>query len=251
MKRFWNGYFISNGALVALYVIFRYFVSKPSGLLAPDDFLPKSLAYDREVQVLTTGTVVVCAKYLKSPTWEMFLMHFFFFYKSCFVILLYFSNVWAMFWYLNLCLTSWMIFKNQIFISPNHFTDILSITQLEEEVLKGTNAWLILFYSEINTECIGTMSLWSQMSLNFTTKSLKFGKVCIDSSQFLAKKCAIDTSAYSKQLPTLVLYSNGKEQKRFPPVGPNGEVGMIVNYKVKEIIKYLGLDRIHLATRDS
>ena len=201
--------------------------------------------------MLTTGTLVVFIKCIKSPTWEMSLTNFFFFYKSCFVMLLYFTNLWAMLWYLNGCLVCWMLFKNTMYIGENKFSDITSVAQLEQEVLKGTDSWVLLFYSELNTECIGTMSLWCNLSINYATKSLKFGKVCIDDCTLLTKKCGVDTSPYSKQLPSLILYSQGKESRRFPPVNSSGEVGMVINYKIKEIIKFLGIDRIHLATRDT
>ena len=87
--------------------------------------------------------------------------------------------------------------------------------------------------------------------MKYTTKTLKFGKVCVDDANFLAKRCVVDSASYSRQLPSLILYSQGKEMKRFPPINEKGEVSVTINYKIKEIVKFLGIDRLYLATRDS
>jgi Thioredoxin len=250
MKRFWNSYFISNGVLILVYILMRFFIAKPSNLIVTDEYLPRSLSSNREVQVMCTGTIILFVKYIKSPTWESFLMNFFFFYKCCFIVLLYFSNVWAMIWYLLICLIVWMLFKMPLQITDNKFINITSVSQLESEVLNSNKAWVILFYSPQSSESIETISLWCEMSLKYTNNSLKFGKVDVSESKFLAKKCAIDPSGFSRQIPSLILYSEGKELKRFPPVNSSGEVGMVINYKYKEIIKYLGIDRLYLATRN-
>ena len=86
--------------------------------------------------------------------------------------------------------------------------------------------------------------------MKYTTKGLKFAKINVDEAEFLAKKCVVETSSFTKQLPCLILYEHGKEIKRFPPVGSKGELPTSVTYKAKVIIKYLGIDRTHLATRD-
>ena len=251
MSRFLNGYFVSNSLLLLLYLVFRLFLHSPSQLLVPDISLPNSIASSREVQVLTIGTIVVFMKYIRSPTWEVFFMNFFFYYKCCFFILLYFTNVWAMSWYLIFCSISWMLFKMPIRFDEHKFTDINSISELESQVLNTKENWVVLFYSPTNYNSIATMPIWCDLTMKYTTKGLKFGRVNSDEAKFLCKKCVVDTSGFSRQIPSLILYSQGKENKRFPPVNSDGEIPMVVNYKVKEIIKFLGIDRLYLATKDN
>lgn len=131
------------------------------------------------------------------------------------------------------------------------FTQFYSVTEFESAVLGAKKNWVFLFYSPDNNECIATNSLWCELSVKYTTAGLKFGMVNVDQSKFLAQRCVIECDSFSRQLPCLVVYSDGKEVKRFPPVGKNGELSTVINYKVKEIVKFLGIDRIYLSTRDS
>ena len=247
MKSFINSYYISNTCLLFLYVFFRRNSSQPSDLLIPDDFLPESIASNREVQILATGSVVILAKYLKSPTWEAFFMNFFFFAKSCFIIVLYFSNTWLMLWYINICLICWILFKMPFPVYPHKFTDFKSVSEFDAAVLSTFCSWVILFYSPEHLQCITTNSLWCSMSLKYSTNKLKFGKVDVNEGFYIASKCKIDNDNFSNRLPTLIVFNNGKEGKRFPPEGPNA----VINYKAKEIVAYLGIDRLYLSTRDA
>ena len=64
----------------------------------------------------------------------------------------------------------------------------------------------------------------------------------------LAKKFRINVTGMSRQLPSLLLFENGKEVVRFPPFDKQGRVGKVLRFKEKEIIKYLELDKRFLAT---
>jgi hypothetical protein len=247
MKKYLNSYYYSNAFLVLLYLFLRNSSGRPSDLLIPDEFLPESLSSNREVQILTTGSLVVLAKFLKSPTWEAFFLNFFFFYKSCFTIILYFSDAWLMLWYLNICLICWILFKMPFSMNEHKFVDFRSVSEFENQVESSSGHWVVLFYSPNHTQCIVTSSLWAGLSIKYSTSQLKFAKVDVDQSFYLAQKCRIDSDNFSNRLPTLIVFSKGKEAKRFPPEGPNA----VINYKVKEIVGYLGIDRLHLSTRDT
>jgi hypothetical protein len=250
MKQYWNSYYISNGGLILLYMLIRFFSKSPAAMTFKDAFLPKSVASNREAQVLITGALVVLVKYIRCPTWEMFLFNLFFFAKACFATVLYFINVWALAWYLVACAVVWMACPLPFYLPEHRFSDVLSVSQFESLVNNSKENWVFLFYSPRSSDCASTMSLWCDLSVKYTTKALKFAKVNADEAVFLCKKCVVDTSAYSKQLPSLIVYEKGKEAKRFPPVGPTGELPVTVNYKTKPIVKFLGIDRLYLATRD-
>ena len=115
MKRFLNGYYISNTVLLLFYVLSRVLLKNNAKLIIPESFLPESLAWNREAQILASVNLVLLIKYIKSPTWELFFSNFFFFYKSSFVILYYFMNIWLMTWYIIFCLIAWILFKMPLF----------------------------------------------------------------------------------------------------------------------------------------
>jgi hypothetical protein len=67
----------------------------------------------------------------------------------------------------------------------------------------------------------------------------------------LAKKLKVYNMTQSGQLPCLILFEDGKEKLRFPPLDTTtGQIGRVIDYKEKELIKYFDLDQRHLATRD-
>mmetsp|Transcript_5207 Transcript_5207/g.5180 ORF Transcript_5207/g.5180 Transcript_5207/m.5180 type:complete len:90 (+) Transcript_5207:448-717(+) len=89
------------------------------------------------------------------------------------------------------------------------------------------------------------------MSIKYTTNSLCFARIDVENNEHLAKKCAVDNSGFSRQLPSLIVYEDGKEVKRFPPVDKEGYAPKVKSYKTKEIVQFLGIDRRYLATRDN
>ena len=54
----------------------------------------------------------------------------------------------------------------------------------------------------------------------------------------MAKKFRINVTGMSRQLPSLLLFENGKEVVRFPPFDKQGRVGKVLRFKEKEIIKH-------------
>lgn len=95
------------------------------------------------------------------------------------------------------------------------------------------------------------MPLWADISNKYSTSLLSFARIDVEHNEHLAKKCAVDYTGFSRQLPSLIVYEDGKEVKRFPPVDREGNIPRYVVYKVKEIVQYLGIDRRYLATRDN
>ena len=69
------------------------------------------------------------------------------------------------------------------------------------------------------------------MSNKYTTPMLKFAEVNVALLKDLAKKYDINTSTLSRQLPSLILFENGQEQLRFPPIDEkSGKVTKVLKY---------------------
>lgn len=58
----------------------------------------------------------------------------------------------------------------------------------------------------------------------YRTKNMKFGEIDIARWPEAAKKFDIDTSATSLQVPSLILFEQGKEHRRLPPIQGDGSV---------------------------
>ena len=90
----------------------------------------------------------------------------------------------------------------------------------------------IEFYADWILECqfvnlcvdiFQAKEIWNQYSNTYTTDSLKFLSVNVDRNQEIANKYRINTTGFSKQLPTVLILEDGEQVCRFPPVDTKGK----------------------------
>jgi len=113
-----------------------------------------------------------------------------------------------------------------------------------------TNVWFVEFYANWAESCVYTKAIWSDYSLKYTTTRLRFAEVDVANLKDLATRYTINTSVMSRQLPTLILFEDGEEKLRFPPISQeSGKVGKVLKYDKVEIAKYFDLDKRYLGTR--
>lgn len=84
--------------------------------------------------------------------------------------------------------------------------------------------WLVELYTAWSPPCIDFSNVFSELSNKYGLDNLKFGKVDLARSPDTATKYKINTSSLSKQLPTLILFQNGKEVMRRPSVNEKGKL---------------------------
>ena len=110
---------------------------------------------------------------------------------------------------------------------------------------------LVEFYSTLAENCVYLKPIWAQWSLKYTTKKLRFIEVDITNDEGLAKDQKISTSGLSRQLPSLIMFEDGYEVFRFPPLNPEtGLSAKVLKWDKKLIKKYFDLERRYISTRD-
>lgn len=83
------------------------------------------------------------------------------------------------------------------------------------------------------------------MSLKYTTIGLTFFKINVDNFDKLTKKYNIKLDGFVVELPIVLMFKDGSEFKRYPPIDKNGNTTSARYYSKKELIKYFELDRIY------
>ena len=78
--------------------------------------------------------------------------------------------------------------------------------------------------------CVDCNMLWSR----YTSESLQFGKIDVNKWSDLAVENRINVSTSSRQLPTFILFQNGKEVMRSPQITDAGKVIKTVLDRVRE-----------------
>lgn len=120
--------------------------------------------------------------------------------------------------YSVLCLIHLLLLPEPTYEGPENVVYFTG-PNLEEELKRDTRVtWLIAFYTVWNPTCVNFAPIFSELSVKYGLDNLKFGK--LDATRFseIAEKFHVNTSAFSKQLPTVILFKNGKEVCRKPTV---------------------------------
>ena len=120
--------------------------------------------------------------------------------------------------YSVLCLIHLLLLPEPSYEGPENVVYFTG-PNLEEELKRDTRVtWLITFYTVWNSNCVDFAPVFAEMSVKYGLDNLKFGK--LDATRFpeIAEKFHVSTSAFSKQLPTVILFKNGKEVRRRPTV---------------------------------
>ncbi len=68
----------------------------------------------------------------------------------------------------------------------------------------------------------------------------------VGTNQKIAKIFDINTTVLSRQLPTLVLFKNFEEVRRFPPLNKEGEIPKVLNYDGEQIERYFEFRRVRI-----
>lgn len=120
--------------------------------------------------------------------------------------------------YCVLCLIHLLLLPEPTYGGPENLVYFTG-SNLEEELKRDTRVtWLVTFYTVWNTACVDFATIFAEMSVKYGLDNLKFGK--LDASRYpeIAEKFHVSTSTFSKQLPTVILFRNGKEVNRRPTV---------------------------------
>jgi thiol-disulfide isomerase/thioredoxin len=117
---------------------------------------------------------------------------------------------------------------------------------LDEELNRDRRiTWLIEFYAAWQPSCVNFANTFAELSAKYTLDNLKFGKV--DATRFpqLAEKYRVNTSSWTKQLPTLILFQNGKEVRRRPVIDGKGNIVVKFIFSEENIVRDFELNDLY------
>lgn len=174
----------------------------------------------KETEILFFLVVIVLLRTKKSGAVQMvpYLTSLCMYAKLANIALFFYSDPRLGIIYSVLCLFHLLLLPEPAYEGPEN---VLYFTgpNLEEELKRDTRVtWLITFYTVWNANCVNFAPLFAEMSVKYGLDNLKYGK--LDATRFpeIAEKFHVNTSSFSKQLPTVILFRNGKEVCRRPTV---------------------------------
>ncbi|XP_070573397.1 thioredoxin-related transmembrane protein 2 homolog [Ptychodera flava] len=243
VRRLLHPYYIANIILCLSYVFLK--VTPPCcHILFPADEC--SLSWEDSNAYLFLMCVLV-VKNRRSDDWIQYLSAGFLFTKVANTVLFAKSDPrWGALFGVA-CLIIFVVFPEPAFSGPDNIIYFNEAT-LQEELEKDRNGyWLVEFYAGWSPPCVRFASLFAELSVKYSNDFLRFGKLNVITATETAKKYRVDTSSISRQLPTVILFHQGKEKTRVPIWDKKGK---IVKYSFNEanIIYDFDLNNLHQET---
>ena len=105
-----------------------------------------------------------------------------------------------------------------LFQGPDYITYFRN-DNMEDEIKRDKRiTWVVEFYAAWSPACVSFAPIFAKMSADYNLDNLKFGKVDVTRNSQLAEKFRVDHTSWSKQLPTVIMFQNGKESMRRPAI---------------------------------
>lgn len=96
---------------------------------------------------------------------------------------------------------------------------------LDEELQRDKQIiWLVCFYTVWNPSCVNFAPVFAQLSAEYALDNFKFGKIDIGRFPEVGMKHRVSDAALSRQLPTVILYKEGKEVTRRPHIDASNKL---------------------------
>ncbi|XP_013776832.1 thioredoxin-related transmembrane protein 2 homolog [Limulus polyphemus] len=118
--------------------------------------------------------------------------------------------------YMVLCLVQLVMLPEPLHQGEDNVI-YFSKNDLEEELERDKRiVWLVTFYAPWNPSSVNFAPTFADLSVKYTLENFKFGKIDVGRYPDVAEKFRISMSSFTKQLPTVILFKNGKEVNRRP-----------------------------------
>eukprot|EP00949_MAST-11_sp_MAST-11-sp1_P001687 g1687.t1 len=244
LSRFLSPYFLLNMTCILSYLGIRLTRDCPQLTASADSWFGLS----KEVTILGMGTVAIASKYRSSPTVDHFAGHVLLYAKTCVLVLLWYVDSRICMWYAVVIFTLFLVLRTPKY----NFMPLMSATEFKENVLaKGSGQWLIECSASWHSGSISYEPMFAELHQRYGCADLQFARIDVDQHKSIAEHLGINTSSYSSlQLPSYILFQEGKEQKRLPPLNSRKEpVKTFIDRR--GISAYFALDKIFLKAKRS
>ncbi|KAL5238180.1 hypothetical protein ACI65C_005590 [Semiaphis heraclei] len=182
----------------------------------------------KELEILLFLMIVVMIRTRKagSVTMLAYLSSSFLYTKGANLLLWFYADVRFGLFFTAVIIVVSLCLPEPTYSGPENVVYFRSLATLEEALKenKQHTVWLVCFYTVWNPTCANFAPIFSQLSVQYDTKYLKFGKIDISRYPDAAYKYNISDSSLSRQLPTVIMFKNGVEELRRPTYDSKGKI---------------------------
>ncbi|XP_034738655.1 thioredoxin-related transmembrane protein 2-A [Etheostoma cragini] len=197
----------------------------------------------REVEILMFLSAIVMMKNRRAITLEQHIGNVFLFSKVANVMLFFRLDIRLGILYLALCVAFVMTCKPPLYMGPEYIKYFSDKTMDEELQRDSRVTWIVEFYANWSSDCQSFASIFADLSLKYNCPGLRFGKVDIGRYGEVSERYRVSTSPLTKQLPSLVLFQEGREVMRRPMVDNKGRA-VSWTFSEENIIREFNLNEL-------
>jgi len=203
----------------------------------------KCVLGQREYEIFLFLAVVIYVKNRKAASFLHYLSTVFLFTKLASVFMFYWANPTYAVIFGAVCIVQMVMFPEPAFSGPERVMYFRG-PNLNDEIERDKHiTWLVEFYANWSPLCQQVAPVFASLSNKYALPNFKFAKMDVGRYAKEAERYNISTSPISKQLPTLVLFQNGKEISRRPAIAPNKRVYPFA-FREDNIILELNLNNV-------
>ncbi|XP_063371358.1 thioredoxin-related transmembrane protein 2 homolog [Cydia amplana] len=180
----------------------------------------------RETEILFFLIIVVMLRTRKagSVTMVNYLSSSFVYTKIANLILWLYADVRYGLPFGALLILTALLIPEPTYTGPEHLTYFRGVSTLDEELRHKGNTWLVCLYAAWHPACVNFAPVFAELSASYSLENLKFGKMDIGRYPEAAAKYRIQDGPSSRQLPTVLLLTEGAESLRRPHPDTQGKL---------------------------
>lgn len=206
--------------LINLFLSLSYIIGKKITWVCLNIFAKKDCELDgKETEILFFLMIVIMIRTRKAGSITMinYLSASFLYTKLTNVILWFYADIRLGILFGILVILCGLLLPEPTYQGPENITYIHGEKGLKDEIQRDTKVtWLIAFYTAWSPPCVTLAPVFAQLSAEYALDNFKFGKIDVGRHPDAAAKYQINDASTSRQLPTLILFQNGKEVERRP-----------------------------------
>ncbi|CAB3369563.1 Hypothetical predicted protein [Cloeon dipterum] len=173
---------------------------------------------ESEIMFFLLIVVVVRARKTGSMSMVSYLSSSFIYTKGANLILWFYADTKLGIGYGVLFILVGLIFPEPVYKGPENVTYFRG-NDMEEEIKREKKiVWVVTFYTAWNPSCVNFAPIFAEISNQYGLENLRFAKVDVGRFPEVARRFRIDDSSLSRQLPTVLLFKDGKEHIRRPDI---------------------------------
>ena len=244
VTRFLHGYYVSNVCIILSYYFVRdVFLS--NGDFSHSKFAGVNELFTMERQSLSLLGIALSLKFLRRQSLDGYFTDVFFFCKSVLAMLTWYIDYRWSIMYIFIYLCAAIAFPQPFYKGKMRIVELNPETF--EEVVEGEKdpsvTWIVELYAPWSPQCLYLEPVIAEISNQYGSNALKFGKVDVSRWPSIAKKYKVNLNGLQDQLPTIVRFQKGKEDGRIPQVSEDGKKVYGGKFRKQDIITAFELDK--------